>query len=180
MVAGEFRSDLYFRLSVHQMELPPLRERMEDLPRLINRFIEDAALSMEKTPVPSPPAELYDLLGIYSFPGNIRELRALVYDAVAAHRSGPFLSMERFRTAVDKQQAGQQADSQLNRSEKNNYHAEELLTIAGQFPTLSQAETALVHEAMKRANGNQGVAATLLGISRPALNRRLARLHGKE
>ncbi len=176
MVAGEFRSDLYFRLSVHQMELPPLRERMEDLPRLINRFIEDAALSMEKTPVPSPPAELYDLLGIYCFPGNIRELRALVYDAVAAHRSGPFLSMERFRTAVDKQQA----EHQLNRSEKNNYHAEELLTIAGQFPTLSQAETALVHEAMKRANGNQGVAATLLGISRPALNRRLARLHGKK
>jgi two-component system response regulator HydG len=176
MVAGKFRSDLYFRLSVHQMELPPLRERMEDLSLLINRFIDEAALSMEKSPAPSTPAELYDLLGIYRFPGNVRELRALVYDAVAAHRSGPFLSLERFRKAVEKQQA----EHQGNRSEKDDCHAEKLITVSGQFPTLSQAETTLVREAMKRANGNQGVAATLLGISRPALNRRLARLHGKE
>ena len=176
MVAGEFRSDLYFRLSVHQMELPPLRERMEDLPLLVNRFVEEAARSMEKSPPPSPPAELYDLLGIYRFPGNIRELRALVYDAVAAHRSGPFLSLDRFRKAVEQQQT----EHQGTRPEKNDSHAERLITVPGQFPTLSQAETALVHEAMKRANGNQGVAATLLGISRPALNRRLARLHGKE
>jgi DNA-binding NtrC family response regulator len=176
MVAGEFRSDLYFRLSVHQMELPPLRERMEDLPLLVNRFVEEAARSMKKSPPPSPPAELYDLLGIYRFPGNIRELRALIYDAVAAHRSGPFLSLERFRKAVEQQQI----ELQGTRTEKDDYHAEGLITVPGQFPTLSQAETALVREAMKRANDNQGVAATLLGISRPALNRRLARLHGKE
>ena len=176
MVAGEFRSDLYFRLSVHQMELPPLRERMEDMPLLVNRFVEEAARSMEKSPPPSPPSELYDLLGIYRFPGNIRELRALVYDAVAAHHSGPYLSLDRFRKAVEQQQI----ELQGTRTEKDDYHAEGLITVPGQFPTLSQAETALVREAMKRANGNQGVAATLLGISRPALNRRLARLHGKE
>ena len=80
---------------------------MEDLPFLVNRFIEDAALSMDKTPPPSPPPELFDLLGIYRFPGNIRELRALVYDAVAAHRSGPFLSLDRFRKAVENSRRNQ-------------------------------------------------------------------------
>lgn len=174
MTEGTFRSDLYYRLSVHQIELPPLRERMEDLSLLANRFIEEAAQSMEKTPTPSPPPELFDLLGIYRFPGNIRELRALVYDAVAAHRTGPFLSLERFRKAVQQQQA----DQPTTPSKTDESSSTPLLTIPGRFPTLSQAETALVHEAINRANGNQGVAATLLGISRPALNRRLARLHG--
>ena len=173
MAEGAFRSDLYFRLSVHQIELPPLRGRMEDLPFLVNRFIEDAALSMDKTPPPSPPPELFDLLGIYRFPGNIRELRALVYDAVAAHRSGPFLSLDRFRKAVEKQQA----EPTQNPGKSDGAMPDRLILIPGRFPTLAQAETAVVQEAIQRANGNQGVAATLLGISRPALNRRLARLH---
>lgn len=169
-----FRSDLYFRLSVHQIELLPLRERIEDLPLLVSRFIESAAKSMKKD-VNSAPAELYDLLGIYRFAGNIRELRALVYDAVAAHRSGPFLSMDRFRKAVEKQQAPYQSKELAT----DQMPDDKLILIPGRFPNLTQAETCLVHEAMRRANDNQGVAATLLGISRPALNRRLARLHKK-
>jgi two-component system response regulator HydG len=172
MHAGLFRSDLYFRLSVHQIELPPLRERREDISLLVNRFIEEAAQSMDKLPAPAAPVELADLLGIYHFPGNIRELRSLVFDAVASHRSGPLLSLQRFRTAVQKQQA-----DQPDLTPTDDPAAPPLIAIPGRFPTLQQAETALVYEALQRANGNQGVAATLLGISRPALNRRLARLH---
>lgn len=100
MAEDLFRSDLFYRLSVHQIELPPLRQRMEDVPLLVNQFIEKAARSMGKN-APSVPIELYDLLGVYRFAGNIRELRALVYDATAAHRSGAFLSLDRFRKAVE-------------------------------------------------------------------------------
>jgi two-component system response regulator HydG len=169
MAEDVFRSDLYFRLSVHQIELPPLRSRKEDLPLLVGRFLESAAHSMAKE-VPSAPLELYDLLGVYKFTGNIRELRALVYDAVAAHRSGPVISLERFKKAVEKQQQTQQ--SNIEQPEEDRW-----ILIPGKFPTLSQAEAFLTQEAMRRANDNQGVAATLLGISRPALNRRLARLY---
>ncbi len=170
MLEDVFRSDLYFRLSVHQIELPPLRNRKEDLPLLVGRFLESAAHAMGKE-VPTAPAELYDLLRVYKFPGNIRELRALVYDAVAAHRSGPVIALERFRKAVKKQQ---QTHTSLEHTEDDSG-----ILIPGKFPTLLQAETFLTQEAMRRANGNQGVAATLLGISRPALNRRLARLYQK-
>ncbi len=175
MLDDDFRSDLYFRLSVHQIELLPLRDRREDLPLLVKRFVVDAAKSMGKDDLVAPP-ELYDLLGIYHFAGNIRELRALVFDAVATHRSGSILSLDRFRNAVEKQQQIMPArKTETSKLENNN-----LLQIPGQFPTLNQADTCLVREAMQRANGNQGVAATLLGISRPALNRRLARLHNNE
>jgi len=169
-----FRSDLYFRLSVHQIELLPLRHRREDLPLLVERFIKSAAESMEKE-APSAPPELYDLLGIYNFPGNIRELRALVYDAVATHHSGSVLSLDRFKNAVEKQQQGQP----VKPSAPDQADDDNLVHIPGRFPTLSESEICLVREAMQRANGNQGVAAMLLGISRPALNRRLARMHEK-
>jgi len=172
MAGDVFRSDLYFRLSVHQIELPPLRERREDLPHLVGRFIEMAAHSMGKD-TPSAPVELYDLLGIYQFAGNVRELRALVYDAVAAHRSGPILSLERFKKAVEKQQ-------QIQQQPNTEIEDDRWVLIPGKFPTLTQAETYLTREAMRRANGNQGVAAMLLGISRPALNRRLARLYQQD
>ncbi|MCU7836592.1 MAG: sigma-54 dependent transcriptional regulator [gamma proteobacterium symbiont of Taylorina sp.] len=167
-----FRSDLYFRLSVHQIELLPLRDRKEDLPILVERFMTAASQSMAKDTL-SAPVELYDLLGIYQFPGNIRELRALVYDAVAAHRSGQTLSLERFKKAVEKQQQAKQTQQSKPEKVKND----RLIMIPGKFPTLAQTENCLVYEAMRKANGNQGVAAILLGISRPALNRRLARLH---
>ncbi len=175
MLGDDFRSDLYYRLSVHQVELLPLRNRVEDLPLLVERFIADAAKTMGKGNL-NAPSEIYDLLGIYRFAGNIRELRALVFDAVATHRSGSVLSLDRFRNAVEKQQ--KIAPTQKTVMEK--LENDNLLQIPGQFPTLNQADTCLVREAMQRANGNQGVAATLLGISRPALNRRLARLHNNK
>jgi DNA-binding NtrC family response regulator len=172
MADDVFRSDLYFRLSVHQIELPPLRERKEDLPLLVGRFVETAAKSMGKQ-TPAVPMELYDILGIYQFSGNIRELRGLVFDAVALHRSGPTLSLERFKQAVEKQQQVRKINAIVSEAQEDD----RWIAIPGNFPTLAQAEKYLTNEAMRRANGNQGAAALLLGISRPALNRRLARLY---
>jgi DNA-binding NtrC family response regulator len=167
MVQEAFRSDLYFRLSVHQVQIPPLRERKEDIAVLIAHFAREAATSLEKT-VPVAPPELLPLLENYHFPGNVRELRAMVFDAVVRHKSGQVLAMKSFRKAVKAQQA---AGIPKSIHEDGNSKS----AVVACFPTLKEAEQAHIEEALRRAGGNQGTAAALLGISRPALNRRLAR-----
>ena len=167
MVRGKFRQDLFFRLSSHPINLPPLRNRPDDLPLLLQHFIEEAAQSQNK-PVPTPPEELLILLSVYEFPGNVRELRSLVYNAVAQHRSGPVLSMQSFRKVIRKEQTlpsiGKQGAETI---------AGSTLAVTGRFPTLKEADQFLVKEAMRRATNNQGVAAAMLGITRQTLNRRL-------
>ncbi len=170
---GAFRSDLYYRLSVHHAEVPSLRQRREDIRPLVFHFVVEAASSMSK-PVPAPPEELFTLLDNHHFPGNVRELRAMVYDAVALHSSGPVLSMERFRSAMVRSRAGDPQSSSGDQPPSGR------LAVTGRFPTLAETEMWLIDEALRRSTGNQGVAATLLGLSRPALNRRLARRRSRE
>ncbi|RZT42944.1 sigma-54-dependent transcriptional regulator [Cupriavidus agavae] len=74
--AGQFRADLYYRLNVVTLELPPLRERREDVPLLFEHFVAQAALRHELEAVPASPAELAALVA-YAWPGNVRELRNL-------------------------------------------------------------------------------------------------------
>jgi DNA-binding NtrC family response regulator len=112
---------------------------------------------------------LIQLLEAYRFPGNVRELEAMVFDAVARHHQGNVLSLASFRELI----LGP-GDAPAPEA------AEEPGTTPGwlqmpTLPTLQQAEEALVAEALRRASGNQGVAAGLLGISRQALNKRLMR-----
>ncbi len=80
---GSFRKDLFYRLMTHWVLLPPLRERPEDLPLLVEHFAREAAASFGK-PAPEAPPNLILLLRGYSFPGNVRELQSLVY-----RRRGP-------------------------------------------------------------------------------------------
>ena len=167
IAGGKFRSDLYFRLSVHQVEVPPLRQRREDIPVLLAHFIEEAANSLDKKPPKAPP-ELLTLLDNYHFPGNIRELRAMVFDAAARLQSGRVLSAKHFRKIIKSQQTAA-ASTGRSAGEPGQSDTEE------RFPTLKEAEQRHIEEALRRANGNQGTAAALLGISRPALNRRLSR-----
>jgi DNA-binding NtrC family response regulator len=85
---AKLRRDLYFRLRSYHVRIPPLRERLGDLPLLINHIVREAAIDLGKQP-PVVPDRLYRALGRYDFPGNIRELRAMVFDAVARHTTGP-------------------------------------------------------------------------------------------
>lgn len=165
MTGGTFRSDLYYRLSVHQVDIPPLRSRREDIPALLTFFAAEAAASLDKK-APEAPAELTTLLDNYHFPGNVRELRAMVFDAVARHKSGPVLSVKNFRKTIKQQ---------LNAAATTAAKSEESIA-DGKFPTLKEAERLHIEEALRRAGNNQGTAAALLGISRPALNRRLSRM----
>ena len=165
MDRGKFRQDLYFRLSSHPIELPPLRERLDDLPLLLQHFIDEAAQALGR-PAPRAPGELFTLLSLYDFPGNIRELRALVFNAMAQHRGGAILALENFQQVLKQ-----------DRPDTDRLPAPETaglsLAIPGRFPTLKEADLFLVEEAMRRANHNQGIAAMLLGITRQSLNRRL-------
>ena len=181
MLEGRFRSDLYYRLRVHHIEVPPLRERLEDVALLTTAFLEEAAQSLGKK-VPTPPPELFTLLESYHFPGNIRQLRALVSDAVARHRSG-MLSLESFRHLVLPSVGGEESTTPVWAEESQAQPVavtvgELLHRLPGRLPTLKEAEQVLVQEAMRRARGNQGIAAAFLGISRQALNQRLRKTGG--
>lgn len=165
---GAFRGDLFYRLCTHQIDLPPLRERLEDLPLLVEHFMVKASSIFHKAK-PVHPSGLLPLLSAYRFPGNVRELEAMVFDAVARHDGG-LLSLETFSSRI----------------EPHGAHGAAAVTNAlpgsavvvghdGSFPTLKQAEAILIAEALRRSGNNQGAAASLLGISRQALNKRLNR-----
>ena len=164
--AGKFRKDLYYRLCGHQIHIPPLRERLEDVPILLDHFLEKASETLGKKK-PTPPGELLSLLSTYRFPGNIRELQSIILDAVSSHKSGK-LSMEVFKSYIRQKQPTLDIDS------KHLLQGEKLtVSFSEQLPTLKQTEQLLISEAMKRARRNQATAAQLLGITRQALNKRL-------
>ena len=167
--AGKFRKDLYYRLRTHHLHLPPLRARRSDLPLLVNDLVEKAARTLGK-PAPSVPFALHQLLGAYGFPGNVRELEAMVFDAVARHQ-GATLSLQSFKDAMN-EQAQPLFDTE---PVPEDVDAALSACFSDRLPTLKEAEDALINEALRRADDNQGVAAGILGISRQALNKRLAR-----
>jgi transcriptional regulator with PAS, ATPase and Fis domain len=164
--SGQFRKDLYYRLDVHHVHIPPLRQHKDDIVLLLDYFLEEAAKCYEKKK-PTPPPELLILLENYSFPGNIRELRAMIYDAVSAHTAG-ILSMKSFRKVIENKQKGNRDLSEEMMSGELHW-----LQSFNPLPSLKQAESILIREAMKQAKGNQTIAAQFLGITRQTLINKL-------
>jgi DNA-binding NtrC family response regulator len=168
--SGQFRKDLYYRLCDHQIHIPPLRRRREDLAVLVEHFLEKASKTLDKKK-PTPPVELTTLLSTYHFPGNIRELESMIFDAVSSHISGK-LSMDSFKAHLSKGSVTDAPDSPLEKGA--------LIRFSHQLPTLKQIEQLLIDEALKRANDNQSIAALSLGISRQALNKRLKKKEAQQ
>ncbi len=171
---NKFRPDLYFRLKSHEIIIPPLRERKTDLPILIDHFINKAARQLNKK-VPAVPKELYTILNNYSFPGNVRELEGIIFDAVSQHKSG-ILSLESIR---NKTIGNNHYQNHSSDNSENLTGSTELINFPGKLPTIKEAENSLIEEALRRADGNQKIAADLIGISRRALNNRLRRADDK-
>lgn len=167
MMEGTFRKDLYYRLYTHQITIPPLRNRPDDIPVLLQHFISHAAKIMGK-PAPLHRKELLQLLLTYDFPGNVRELQAMVYDAVA--KSSSRLSSESFSEKISREQGYSFSDAG---SADTDFHG---ITF-NRFPTLRQADEELIRKALEISKGNQKIAGQLLGITRQALNNRLRRSH---
>ena len=159
---GGFRKDLFYRLNTHHVHIPALRERPADVSCLLEHFVEQAAREAGLEPPPLSQ-ELHLLFRSHPLPGNVRELRAAVYDALSRHRCGP-LTPRLFGT--------------LFRSARRppiRTRDDALFEGAERLPTIREATEVLVAEALKRTKGNQSLAARLLGISPQALNQRLKR-----
>lgn len=161
---GAFRNDLYYRLQIHQVEIPPLRHRKGDIALLLDLFLEEAAKELQKNK-PTVPKELPILLSNYSFPGNVRELRGLAYQAMGMHRN-KMLSMDSFISLMTDKSTPtlMPAEAAVHFNQNQS------------LPTLNELGELLVNEAMKRAKGNQSTAARLIGISQPALHKRLKKI----
>ena len=160
ILEGKFRKDLYYRLSTHELRVPPLRDRKDDLPLLLDHFLEQACAKLEKKK-PSVPPQLLQLLATHGFPGNVRELRSMVYDSVSRESSATIALVD-FRAAVQRETLEAEDES-----------APAMLSFPDKLPTLDQAAEMLIEEALSRSSGNQSIAAGLLGISHQALNKRL-------
>jgi DNA-binding NtrC family response regulator len=166
-----FRKDLFFRLHTHRIHLPPLRERMDDLPLLLDYFLRQSAKKLHKKK-PSVYKEMIQLLNAYSFPGNIRELKSMIDDALCWHKSHT-LSLKTFKSHINRQNQ----QNYTNRDIKKNF--QNVFNYFEDLPTIKEATDQLVCEALKRSNGNLSIAAPILGISRQALGKRLKRQEEK-
>jgi DNA-binding NtrC family response regulator len=163
---GKFRKDLYFRLRAHHLHIPALRDRSEDIPLLLEHLLVEAAKRLHKAK-PSYPAELITLLSNYGFPGNVRELRTMVYDALSTHKN------KMLSTRIFQQHMMDQGQSPLQASKSADPNGPSSMQINGPLPTLKQATRLLIEEAMNRTRNNQSMAAKLLGITRQTLARNL-------
>lgn len=98
---GEFRKDLYYRLQTHEIRIPPLRERKDDLLLLLGYFLNEASLEFSRKKL-AVPGELLTLLETYDFPGNVRELRSMIFNAVSRQK-GKMLSLKSFRETMNRE-----------------------------------------------------------------------------
>jgi len=170
---GEFRSDLFYRLNVVQLHIPPLRERPEDVPALLTHFARMAAQRLGH-PVSVTPAALAALAS-YAWPGNVRELRNAVERAAVLGGEGP-LDPQSFaigngnRNGGDSTSHGQHAGmSGANGSDGAN-GALDLKT------QVEAVERRAIQKALEASGGNRRQAASLLGISLRTLFYKMRRL----
>lgn len=165
-----FRTDLYYRIQTHHIHIPPLRKRAGDIPLLLDHFLDKAAQSLGKKK-PTAPSELPELLSVYRFPGNVREMESMVFDAVSNHKKG-VLSTGRFKVHIQKHQAIHKTSLPKTDSTQTPANPFSLMVC---LPTLKEAPVFLIKEALNRTKGNKEVAAMILGITRSGLNKALRR-----
>ena len=154
---GSFREDLYYRLNVVAIDIPPLREHKEDIPTLANFFLERFARQSHKPIQAITPQALKQLMDFH-WPGNVRELENVIERGVTLS-TGTMLDV---------------ADIHLDNPSSRATDA-----TASHLPegmTLEQFEEEAIREALRRANGNKSQAARVLGLSRNALRYRLSKM----
>jgi transcriptional regulator with PAS, ATPase and Fis domain len=160
---GRFGADLFERLATVQVELPPLRDRLEDLPalvlQLIERYYTEDTPAGRKSRVVAVTEEALEVLGAYAWPGNVRELRNVVYGALVAKRAGDSLLVSdlprRLWATPRSASTGVIVEAEVER-----LIAEGTMNLKGE---LERLERAALGAALKRANGNAAEAARLLG-----------------
>ncbi len=155
VAAGRFRSDLYFRLNVVNLALPPLRQRPGDVPLLVHYFLKKHALSMGRKVHDVSPAAMA-MLDDYTYPGNIRELANIIERGVALAR-GDLLEPAQLPEALKETRAVASAEA------------------PGALPSLERNEADHIRRVLAHTRGNRSRAAQILGIDRVSLWRKVKR-----
>ena len=182
---GQFREDLFYRLNVVPIRLPPLRERTEDIPELIRHFL--ASAEAEGLPAKSVDAAAMDRLKAYRWPGNVRELENLVRRLAALHAeesiSVEAIEAEIADTSVSGGDGGEDKGGSLAQSVERHLAAHFSAHGGGLPPTglygrvLREIERPLIALTLKATRGNQVRAADLLGLNRNTLRKKIRDLH---
>ena len=159
LAENRLRSDLYYRLNTFQIEIPPLRERKEDIPPLVSTFLKQFAQQLGKEE-PSITPEAFQKLLDYSWPGNVRELQnAMEYGVVLARQN---------KIGVKELPAEVQLPPSLQKTERNNHNT-------GGVQNLDDLERNAIIQALAQCHGNKKKAAQVLGIQRPTLYNKMKR-----
>jgi DNA-binding NtrC family response regulator len=152
---GEFRQDLWFRLNVVNLQIPPLSRRREDIPLLAYHFLKKCAARMDKRVSEIAP-QMMDILKAYDFPGNVRELENIIERGVA------IATGETIEAASLPDDLRELATRTFRRKD-------------GRLPSLEEQERDYIRWVLQEAGGNQTLAAQILGIDRVSLWRKLKR-----
>lgn len=163
---GKFRKDLYYRLKFHQIALPSLRERREDIPLLIRHIMKNASAVLKKDETKISRKKMNELTS-YDYPGNIRELEGFIYELISKNEAG----IDEGSDYIGDHELSRECSFSIT---KKHGHIE----IHGDLPPLEEIrniEEHIIDKALSISNNNQTTAAKLLGITRKTLNSRLIR-----
>ncbi|MGB2131553.1 MAG: sigma 54-interacting transcriptional regulator, partial [Marinobacterium sp.] len=181
---GRFRADLFFRLNVYPVHIPPLRERTEDIPLLVGHFLEKYHTLYNKRTLGVSDMAMQALMR-YKWPGNIRELENMIERGVILTDNNHTIDLDAFFPSLS------EPSHPLNSINRQGILAQEIARTSPDTPlsrqelceqlldedfSLEQMEELLIRNAMTRAEGNVAQAARLLGMTRPQLAYRLKKL----
>ena len=153
--SGHFRQDLFYRLNVIALRLPPLTDRIDDIPLLVNHFLAQKSRSMKKQ-IEAIEPQAMDLLCRYSWPGNVRELENIMERAIALE-NGPLIRVADLPDYV------------------HNLTIETYRHTPSDIPSLEDQEKRYIQWVLEKSNGNKSKAAKIMGIDRVSLWRKLKR-----
>jgi len=180
---GEFREDLFYRLNVVPISIPPLRERKEDIPELVNHFLDKAKdLQLEPKKFTT---ESFQILEKYQWPGNVRELENFILKLCALYTDENIMNEDLAEEILNLQKLDQQmldADNQFSKI-LENYLSRNINKINKEYQGdvynyfVTELEKVLLLEVLKNKNGNQLKAAELLGLNRNTLRKKITELN---
>ena len=180
---GEFREDLFYRLNVVPISIPPLRERKEDIPELVNHFL-DKAKDQQLEPKKFT-TESFQILEKYQWPGNVRELENFILKLCALYTDENIMNDDLAEEILNLQKLDQQMLDTENQFSKilENYLSRNINKINKEYQGdvynyfVTELEKVLLLEVLKNKNGNQLKAAELLGLNRNTLRKKITELN---
>ena len=180
---GEFREDLFYRLNVVPISIPPLRERKEDIPELVNHFLDKAKdLQLEPKKFTT---ESFQILEKYQWPGNVRELENFILKLCALYTDENIMNEDLAEEILNLQKLDEQMLDVDNQFSKilENYLSRNINKINKEYQGdvynyfVTELEKVLLLEVLKNKNGNQLKAAELLGLNRNTLRKKITELN---